>query len=136
MPVAISLGACPPVRGPVPGPAKEHAPDYRSNWPAKTPSSGLPKGQELPGKVSRLPFQSLRAYFSPGHGQVHEAAFTRISHGGEEKRQTAGRRITVDAATGKESSPATLAGGVTSAIPANAGMVAASSAARWTGRHP
>ncbi|WP_432195427.1 hypothetical protein [Streptomyces sp. bgisy027] len=75
------------------------------------------------GKVTKLPFQSSLAYFSPGCGQGEKAVFTQLSHDGDKKQQT--RLITVDAATGKESEPVTLAGAVTSAIPTRAGIVAA-----------
>ncbi|MFF0014474.1 hypothetical protein [Streptomyces sp. NPDC005374] len=75
------------------------------------------------GKVDKLPFQSSLAYFSPGCGQGDKAVFTQLSHDGDKKQQT--RLITVDAATGKESKPVTLAGTVTSAIPTDAGIVAA-----------
>ncbi|WLW52098.1 hypothetical protein [Streptomyces sp. YU58] len=75
------------------------------------------------GKVTKLPFQSSLAYFSPGCGQGDKAVFTQLSHDGDDKQQT--RLITVDAATGKESQPVTLAGAVTSAVPTDAGVVAA-----------
>ncbi|ROQ36195.1 hypothetical protein EDD98_5278 [Streptomyces sp. PanSC19] len=75
------------------------------------------------GKVTKLPFQSSLAYFSPGCGQGDQAVFTQLSHDGDAKQQT--RLITVDAATGKESKPVTLAGQVTSAIPTREGIVAA-----------
>ncbi|WP_405899133.1 hypothetical protein OG242_17930 [Streptomyces sp. NBC_00727] len=75
------------------------------------------------GKVTKLPFQSSLAYFSPGCGQGDQAVFTQLTHDGDKKQQT--RLITVDAATGKESKPVTLAGQVTSAIPTDEGIVAA-----------
>ncbi|WP_327370327.1 hypothetical protein [Streptomyces sp. NBC_01217] len=75
------------------------------------------------GKVTKLPFQSSLAYFSPGCGQGDQAVFTQLTHDGDEKQQT--HLITVDAATGKESNPVTLAGQVTSAIPTADGIVAA-----------
>ncbi|NUT26514.1 MAG: hypothetical protein HOV84_11420 [Streptomyces sp.] len=75
------------------------------------------------GKVTKLPFQSSLAYFSPGCGQGEKAVFTQLSHDGDKKQQT--RLITVDAATGKKSKPVTLAGAVTSAIPTDAGIIAA-----------
>jgi hypothetical protein len=75
------------------------------------------------GKVTKLPLQSSLAYFSPGCGQGEKAVFTQLSHDGDKKQQT--RLITVDAATGKQSKPVTLAGQVTSAIPTNEGIVAA-----------
>ncbi|MFC8367154.1 hypothetical protein ACFUIT_04040 [Streptomyces sp. NPDC057239] len=75
------------------------------------------------GKVTKLPFQSSLAYFSPGCGQGEKVVFTQLSHDGDKKQQT--RLITVDAATGKESKPVTLAGQVTSAVPTDAGIVAA-----------
>ncbi|MEV2243110.1 hypothetical protein [Streptomyces sp. NPDC049970] len=75
------------------------------------------------GKVTKLPFQSSLAYFSPGCGQGDQAVFTQLTHDGDDKQQT--RLITVDAATGKESKAVTLAGQITSAIPTDAGVVAA-----------
>ncbi|MFE2940759.1 hypothetical protein ACFXKG_17120 [Streptomyces sp. NPDC059255] len=75
------------------------------------------------GKVTKLPFQSSLAYFSPGCGQGDQAVFTQLSHDGDEKQQT--RLITVDAATGKQSPSVTLAGQVTSAVPTAEGVVAA-----------
>ncbi|MEU0127838.1 hypothetical protein [Streptomyces sp. NPDC006289] len=75
------------------------------------------------GKVTKLPFQSSLAYFSPGCGQGDQAVFTQLTHDGDDKQQT--RLITVDAATGKESKAVTLAGQITSAIPTAAGVVAA-----------
>ncbi|WUQ08119.1 hypothetical protein OG259_33905 [Streptomyces sp. NBC_00250] len=75
------------------------------------------------GKVTKLPFQSSLAYFSPGCGQGDQAVFTQLTHDGDDKQQT--RLITVDAATGKQSKPVTLAGQITAAIPTGAGIVAA-----------
>ncbi|MFC8640493.1 hypothetical protein ACFUC2_07005 [[Kitasatospora] papulosa] len=75
------------------------------------------------GKVTKLPFQSSLAYFSPGCGQGDQAVFTQLTHDGDEKQQT--RLISVDAATGKQRQPVTLAGQVTSAIPTAEGIVAA-----------
>ncbi|MDX3239396.1 hypothetical protein PV392_27650 [Streptomyces sp. ME03-5709C] len=75
------------------------------------------------GEVTKLPFQSSLAYFSPGCGQGDQAVFTQLTYDGDDKQQT--RLITVDAATGKESKPVTLAGQITSAIPTDAGIVAA-----------
>jgi hypothetical protein len=75
------------------------------------------------GKVTKLPFQSSLAYFSPGCGQGDKAVFTQLTHDGDEKQQT--RLITVDAATGKKAEPVTLAGQITSAVPTAEGIVAA-----------
>lgn len=75
------------------------------------------------GEVTKLPFQSSLAYFSPGCGQGDQAVFTQLTHDGDDKQQT--RLIIVDAATGKESKPVTLAGQITSAIPTGEGIVAA-----------
>lgn len=75
------------------------------------------------GKVTKLPFQSSLAYFSPGCGQGDQAVFTQLTHDGDKKQQT--RLITVDAATGKKAAPVTLPGQVTSAIPTDEGIVAA-----------
>ncbi|MEU3553477.1 hypothetical protein AB0E65_04450 [Streptomyces fragilis] len=75
------------------------------------------------GEVTKLPFQSSLAYFSPGCGQGDRAVFTQLTHDGDKKQQT--RLITVDAATGEKSQPVTLPGQVTSAVPTDAGVVAA-----------
>ncbi|MFC8012643.1 golvesin C-terminal-like domain-containing protein [Streptomyces cinereoruber] len=75
------------------------------------------------GEITKLPFQSSLAYFSPGCGQGDQAVFTQLTHDGDDKQQT--RLITVDAVTGKESKPVTLAGQITSAIPTDEGIVAA-----------
>ncbi|MFD9542941.1 hypothetical protein [Streptomyces sp. NPDC060022] len=75
------------------------------------------------GEVTKLPFQSSLAYFSPGCGQGDKAVFTQLTHDGDEKQQT--RLLTIDAATGKEATPVTLAGQVTSAVPTATGIVAA-----------
>ncbi|MGW7356414.1 hypothetical protein ACWGI0_07040 [Streptomyces sp. NPDC054802] len=75
------------------------------------------------GEVTKLPFQSSLAYFSPGCGQGDKAVFTQLTHDGDEKQQT--RLITVDAATGKKDGPVTLAGQITSAVPTAEGIVAA-----------
>ncbi|WP_233416199.1 hypothetical protein [Streptomyces sp. N35] len=75
------------------------------------------------GKVTKLPFQSSLAYFSPGCGQGDQAVFTQLTHDGDKKQQT--RLITIDAATGKEAERVTLGGQLTSAVPTADGIVAA-----------
>ncbi|NEC89907.1 hypothetical protein [Streptomyces sp. SID12501] len=75
------------------------------------------------GQVTKLPFQASLAYFSPGCGDGEQAVFTQLSYEGDVKQQT--RLVTVDAATGKASTPATYPGEVTSAVPTRNGIVAA-----------
>ncbi|MEU9879775.1 hypothetical protein [Streptomyces phaeochromogenes] len=75
------------------------------------------------GKVTKLPFQASLAYFNPGCGDGEQAVFTQLSYEGDAKQQT--RLVTVDAATGKASTPATYPGQVTSAVPTRSGIIAA-----------
>ncbi|WP_329024351.1 golvesin C-terminal-like domain-containing protein [Streptomyces sp. NBC_00690] len=75
------------------------------------------------GKVTKLPFQTSLAYFSPGCGSGEQAVFTQLSYEGDAKQQS--RLIGVDAASGKVASPLTYPGQVTSAVPVKKGIVAA-----------
>ncbi|MBT2364050.1 hypothetical protein J7E88_01550 [Streptomyces sp. ISL-10] len=75
------------------------------------------------GDITKLPFQTSLAYFSPGCGTGDQVVFTQLSHDGDEKQQT--RLITVNAATGKQTGKDTYPGQVTSAIPTKDGIVAA-----------
>ncbi|WP_331740900.1 hypothetical protein [Streptomyces sp. NBC_01006] len=75
------------------------------------------------GKVSKLPFSTSLAYFSPGCGNGEQAVFTQLTHDGDKEQQT--RLLTVDARSGKAAEPVSLPGQVTSAIPTNGGIVAA-----------
>ncbi|MGP4009901.1 golvesin C-terminal-like domain-containing protein [Streptomyces sp. 4N124] len=75
------------------------------------------------GTVTKLPFQASLAYFSPGCGDGEQAVFTQLSYEGDAKQQT--RLVTVDAVTGKASTPATYPGQVTSAVPTRSGIIAA-----------
>ncbi|MGW1589157.1 golvesin C-terminal-like domain-containing protein [Streptomyces sp. NPDC002386] len=75
------------------------------------------------GKVTKLPFTSSLAYFSPGCGNGERAVFTQLTHEGDKKQQT--RLIAVDTATGRQARPVVRPGEVTSAIPVEHGIAAA-----------
>ncbi|MFE3476532.1 hypothetical protein ACFXOI_33875 [Streptomyces bacillaris] len=75
------------------------------------------------GKVVKLPFQVSLAYFNPGCGFGEQAVFTQLSYEGDQEQQT--RLVSVDASTGKASTPVVYAGQVTSAVPVKGGIVAA-----------
>ncbi|MFK0223907.1 hypothetical protein ACIQWN_37730 [Streptomyces vinaceus] len=75
------------------------------------------------GKVSKLPFSTSLAYFSPGCGNGEQAVFTQLTHDGDKEQQT--RLLTVDASTGKAAEPVSLPGQVTSAVPTSGGIIAA-----------
>lgn len=75
------------------------------------------------GKVTKLNRQASLAYFSPGCGLGETAVFTQA--GGDDKNST--RLISVDAATGKLSTPIELNGEITSAVPVKDAIIAADS---------
>lgn len=75
------------------------------------------------GSVTKLPFQTSLAYFSPGCGTGEQAVFTQLSHDGDQEQQT--RLISVDTSAGKPGQPVTYPGQVTSAVPTKSGLVAA-----------
>ena len=75
------------------------------------------------GTITKLPFQATLGYFSPGCGQGDEAVFTALTDGAAKSDKT--RLVTVDAATGKVQTKATVPGQVTSAIPVSGGIAAA-----------
>jgi hypothetical protein len=72
------------------------------------------------GTVVKLPVQSTLAYYNPGCGAGETATLTQL--GGTELGST--RIATVNALTGRVSTPLTIAGQVTSAVPASGGYVA------------
>ena len=75
------------------------------------------------GKVTKLPFTSSLAYFSPGCGYGEGAVFTQLSYEGDKTPTT--RLISVDTHTGRQDEPVRRPGEVTSAIPTGHGIVAA-----------
>lgn len=80
------------------------------------------------GLVRKIPLRSTLAYFNPGCG-VGESAVVTQSKGGDDPSgtSTSTRLFTVDAATGVITKPVSVAGQLTSAVPAKGGIVAAAS---------
>ncbi len=104
--------------------AVAYAPRTFTNRPELMVRGGFTAVVDLTsGKVTKLPFTASLAYFSPGCGNGDQAVFTQLSYDGDKKQQS--RLISVDATTGKQSTPVTVPGQVTSAIPAKSGIIAA-----------
>ncbi|WP_369261024.1 SGNH/GDSL hydrolase family protein [Streptomyces sp. R35] len=75
------------------------------------------------GAVRKLPFQATLGYFSPGCGTGDDAVFSQFTDENTSKTNET-RLVTVAAATGK-TAKTKVAGQVTSAVPADGGIVAA-----------
>ncbi|MFF1832875.1 SGNH/GDSL hydrolase family protein [Streptomyces sp. NPDC058231] len=75
------------------------------------------------GEVRKLPFQATLGYFSPGCGTGEDIVFSQFSDE-ETSKKNQTRLVTVDARTGK-AAKATVAGEVTSAVPADGRILAA-----------
>ncbi|MER5639715.1 hypothetical protein ABT095_22490 [Kitasatospora sp. NPDC002227] len=78
------------------------------------------------GAVTKLAVKASLAYYSPGCGTGEQAVLTQA--GGDDKPGT--RLVTVDAATGKLTTPLAVEGQVTSAVPAADGSVVAADSNR------
>ncbi|MGW5420389.1 SGNH/GDSL hydrolase family protein [Streptomyces sp. NPDC003943] len=76
------------------------------------------------GRVRKLPFQATLGYFSPGCGTGDEVVFTQFTDELTAKKNET-RLLTTDARTGRTTKKATIAGQVTSAVPAGGAIVAA-----------